>query len=191
VPDTWNFSIQVATSWEKEANEQAAKLPHTRMVLMRTSILMSPDPGGAFEKLLLLVRLGLGGANGSGKQFISWMHEADFVRSIQWLIDHEELRGPMILAAPNPLPNRDFMHALRAAAGVTIGLPSFEWMLEIGAVFLQTETELILKSRRVVPTLLTKSGFSFDFPSWPEAAKSLVEEEKVRRNRATHQTVPK
>jgi len=173
-PDTWRFSIDVANAWENAAREEAAT-NGSRLVLLRTAIVMSPDRGGAFEALLRLVRLGLGGANGSGRQFISWMHETDFVRAVRWLMAEEAIHGPVILAAPNPLPNAEFMRELRRAWGVRVGLPSPGWLLEIGAFFLRTETELILKSRRVAPDLLLKNGFTFQFPTWPEAARDLCE----------------
>jgi len=134
---------------------------------------MSPDRGGAFDMLLKLVRLGLGGQNGNGRQYVSWIHEADFVRALYWLIEHDSLSGPVNLAAPNPLPNADFMRELRRAWGMPFGLPSTQWMLEIGAFFLRTETELILKSRRVIPGRLLQQGFNFEFPSWSGAARDL------------------
>lgn len=180
VPDTWRFSIDVATSWEKAANEFS--LPQTRKVLLRTAMVMSPDRGGVFDVILGIVRRGLGGTNGSGRQFVSWIHDQDFVRAIFWLIDHPDLAGPINLAAPNPLPNADFMRALRQAWGTPIGLPATAWMLEIGAIFLRTETELVLKSRRVVPGRLRASGFTFEHPEWPEAAADLC-----RRWRAAQQ----
>ena len=171
-PDTWRFSIDVATAWEKAA-EDALPLPHTRMVLMRSAIIMSPDRGGAFDMLLKLVRFGLGGRHGSGRQFVSWIHETDFVRAVYWLIEHESLSGAVNLASPNPPSNADFMRGLRKAWKMPVGLPSTEWMLEIGAFALRTETELILKSRRVIPGRLFQDGFSFQFPTWPEAARDL------------------
>jgi uncharacterized protein (TIGR01777 family) len=170
-PDTWNFSIDVVTSWERALNE--AKTPNTRRVALRSAIIMSPDRGGAFDMLLTLVRFGLGGTAGDGRQFVSWIHDLDFIQSVFWLIDHEEIEGPVNLAAPNPLPNAEFMQALRQAWGTPIGLPATEWMLEIGAFFLRTETELILKSRRVVPRRLLESDFVFKFPGWAEAAQDL------------------
>jgi len=169
-PDTWRFSIDVATSWERAATE--IETPHTRKVLLRSAIMMSPDRGGAFDILLGLVRRGLGGPNGNGCQYVSWIHERDFVRAVSWLMEHE-LEGPVNLAAPNPLPNAEFMAALREAWGIRFGLPASRWMLEMGAVFLRTETELILKSRRVVPARLLESGFVFDFPAWRAAARDL------------------
>jgi uncharacterized protein (TIGR01777 family) len=170
-PDTWRFSIDVATAWERAAREFS--LPCTRTVLLRSAMTMSPDRGGVFDVLLGLVRHGLGGRHGDGRQYISWIHEHDFVRAILWLIDHEEHSGPVNLAAPNPLPDADFMRILRDEWGARVGLPATEWMLEIGAFFLRTETELILKSRRVVPGKLLQSGFEFEFPSWREAAAEL------------------
>lgn len=170
-PDTWRFSIDVVTAWERAANE--AHTPNTRKVLLRSAIVMSPDTGGAFDILLKLVRFGLGGQAGNGKQFISWIHDRDFIRSVLWLIEHEQLDGPINLSAPSPLSNAEFMRALREAWGVGFGLPATEWMLELGAFFLRSETELILKSRRVVPRRLIESGFVFQFPNWGEAAQDL------------------
>ena len=170
-PDTWRFSIDVATSWERAVNESA--VPKTRKVLLRSAIVMSPDQGGAFDMLLRLVRYGLGGRAGNGKQYVSWIHDYDFVRAVTWLIEHDELEGPVNLAAPNPVPNREFMRTLREAWGISFGLPANSWMLEIGARVLQTETELILKSRRVIPDRLLQAGFGFEFPNWMEAARDL------------------
>jgi hypothetical protein len=116
----------------------------------------------------------LGGTAGSGEQFVSWIHEADFIRSIEFLMAHEEIDGAVNVAAPNPLPNREFMRALRQAWGIRVGLPAPRPLLELGALFLRTETELILKSRRVVPGRLLRAGFEFQFPEWPEAASELV-----------------
>lgn len=177
-PDTWRFSIDVATSWERALKESPT--PATRRIAMRTAIVMNPDSGSPFDMLLRLVKLGLGGQAGDGRQYISWIHEQDLVRAVVWLIEHEELEGPVNLASPNPLTNAEFMRSLRSAWGISFGLPAAEWMLEIGAVVLQTETELILKSRRVVPTRLMQSGFTFQFPNWPEAAKDLCS--RVRNN---------
>src|SRR6266536_4479637 len=173
-PDTWRFSIEVATSWERALKDSPT--PNTRRVAMRSAIVMHPDSGSPFDILLRLVRLGLGGQAGDGRQYMSWIHEQDFVRAVLWLIEHEELEGPVNLASPNPLTNAEFMRALRSAWGMPFGLPATEWMLELGAFVLQSETELILKSRRVVPAKLLQSGFSFEFPTWPEAARDLCAE---------------
>ncbi len=163
----------MAKSWERAAQEVAAGLSRTRLVLMRSAITMNADPGSAFVVLLGLVRLGLGGANGDGRQFVSWVHEDDFVRAVYWLIEHGELSGPVNIAAPRPLPNAEFMRDLRRAWGMPLGLPASRWMLEVGAFFMRTETELILKSRRVVSTRLERSGFRFEFTDWAAAARDL------------------
>lgn len=170
-PDTWNFSIDVAKSWEKVANE--FNLPNTRLVLMRSAVTMSPDKDGIFDVMSGLVKKGIGGTAGNGRQYISWIHERDFIRAVDWLIMHEELSGAVNISSPNPLPNKEFMKIFRKAWGTKIGLPATKMMLEIGAFFMRTETELILKSRRVVPTKLLQSGFKFEFPDWQEAVKDL------------------
>jgi len=169
-PDTWRFSIDVAKAWEQAA--QLANVPRTRKVLLRSAMTMSPDHGGIFDTLLGLVRRGLGGTCGDGRQYVSWIHDADFTRAIRWLIDHE-LDGPVNLSSPNPLPNAEFMRTLRQAWGAPVGLPATAWMLELGAVFLRTESELILKSRRVVPGRLGDAGFVFQFPDWAAASSDL------------------
>ncbi|MCY7374643.1 MAG: TIGR01777 family oxidoreductase [Pyrinomonadaceae bacterium] len=177
-PDTWNFSIDVAKNWEKAANE--FDLPKTRLVLMRSAVTMSPDKDGIFDVMRGLVKKGLGGTAGDGRQYISWIHEADFIRAVDWLIEREEFSGAVNISSPNPLPNKEFMRIFRAADGTKIGLPANELMLEIGAFFMRTETELILKSRRVVPTRLLESGFEFEFPDWREAAEDLCRRSRER-----------
>jgi NAD dependent epimerase/dehydratase family enzyme len=142
---------------------------------MRAALVLSPGRGGIFDTLLGLVRRGLGGRSYDGRQYISWLHEQDFIRSVSWLIEREELSGAINLAAPNPLPNAEFMRILRKAYGVSFGLPAAKWMLKLGALLMQSETELILKSRRVVPSRLLKSGFKFDFPDWGDAARDLCQ----------------
>jgi uncharacterized protein len=171
-PDTWNFSIDVATAWEREFFTAAS--PGTRKIALRSAMTMSPSPGGIFATLLTLVRLGLGGRAGSGEQFVSWIHDADFLSAVDLLIARDDLEGCVNICAPNPLPYSDFMAALRQACGVPFGLPATKWMLELGAFFLRTETELILKSRRVVPRRLLDAGFQFQFPDWPSAARELT-----------------
>ena len=171
-PDIWRFSIDVAQAWEQALDEAAT--PRTRKTALRTAVVMGPERGGPFDILLGLVRHGLGGHAGDGRQFVSWIHEQDFLRAVCWLLDDDTmLEGPVNLAAPIPLPNAAFMRALREAWGSRFGLPATEWMLELGALLLQTETELILKSRQVTPGRLLDAGFAFDFPTWPEAARDL------------------
>lgn len=176
-PDTWRFSIDVAKAWEEEL--EAARTPQTRKVLLRSAMTMSPDPGGVFDTLSRLVRLGLGGPVGSGKQYVSWIHEADFVNSVKWVIAHADLSGPINIASPNPLPYTDFMRTLRQAWGVKVGLPATEWMLEIACWLMRTESELVLKSRRVVPRRLLENGFQFSYPNWQAAADELVEGRRI------------
>lgn len=178
-PDTWRFSIDVARSWEAAVDRFT--LPATRVVKLRSSVILSPDAGGIFDTMLGLVRVGLGGTSGDGRQFVSWIHDVDFVRSLDWLIAREHLSGAINVASPNPLPNAEFMRVLRRAWGIRIGLPATEWMLEIGALFMGTETELLLKSRRVVPGTLLHDGFRFEYPEWAAAASDLCARSRAGR----------
>jgi uncharacterized protein (TIGR01777 family) len=182
VPAYWAYSVDIARAWERE--QRLADTPHTRKVALRTAMVMSPEPGGAFEMLLRLSRLGLGGPVAGGAQYLSWIHEDDLVRAIDFLVARDDLSGPVNLAAPEPLPYRDFLRDLRAAARVPFGLPATRWMAEIGAFLLRSDTELLLKSRRVVPGRLLEAGFAFDHPEWPAAAADLV-----RRSRSPLRTV--
>jgi uncharacterized protein len=171
-PRSWRFSIQVATAWEETFF--AANTPKTRKVALRSSVILSPDRGGIFDVLLGLVRFGLGGKSGSGRQFVSWIHDADFARAVDFLMAREDFTGVVNIASPNPLPNSEFMRELRETWGARIGLPASKLMLAFGAVFMRTETELVLKSRRVIPGLLLASGYQFQFPEWRAAALDLV-----------------
>jgi uncharacterized protein len=171
-PDTWNFSIEIAKAWE--AAFFSTPTPRTRKVAIRSALTLSPDRGGVFDVLLALVRRGFGGAQGSGNQYVSWVHQTDFIRAIEFLISHDALHGTINVASPNPLPNREFMRTLRNAWGANIALPISNWMVEIGAFALRTESELILKSRRVIPGTLAAYGFDFSFPRWQDAAAELV-----------------
>jgi len=183
LPETWSFSIDVASSWERAF--LSIPTPRTRKIRLRSSMVMSPDPGGVFSVLSNLVRRGLGGSIGSGRQFVSWMHDLDYCRATDLLLARpeitEETEGIVNMTAPDPLPNRDFMHALRRAWHMPIGLPATEWMIEIGTWLMHSESELVLKSRRVVPTLLLKHGFEFAFPTWPAAAQDLVARTRAAR----------
>jgi uncharacterized protein (TIGR01777 family) len=177
-PDTWDFSVHLAKDWEAALFD--TETPRTRKIALRSAITFSPTPGNAFQVFSNLVRAGLGGAQGNGRQFVSWIHETDFARAVEFLIDREELAGPINIAAPNPLPNREFMAALRDAWDRPNGLPAPAFAIEIGAFFLRTESELVLKSRRVVPGRLLDAGFEFEFPDWPQAAEDLVRQWKDR-----------
>ena len=172
-PRQWRFSVDVATSWERAFF--AANTPKTRRIALRSAMIMSPDRGGIFDHLLRLVRWGLGGPSGSGKQFISWIHNVDFIRAIELLIAREDMEGVANVCSPCPVTNRDFMCNLRRAWCTSyVGLPAPEWMLSVGAALLRTETELVLKSRRVLPRRLLDAGFEFHFPNWRGACQDLV-----------------
>ncbi|MGI5325020.1 TIGR01777 family oxidoreductase [Actinomadura nitritigenes] len=172
VPRYWSYSVRIAKEWERAQAE--ARTPSTRKVALRTAMVMSPDRGGVFDVLLRMARLGLGGPVAGGAQYVSWIHADDFVRAVEFLIGRDDLDGPVNLASPGPLPQRAFMRALRTAWGMPVGLPATAWMAEIGALALRSDTELLLKSRRVVPGRLLDAGFAFDHPHWPEAAADLV-----------------
>jgi uncharacterized protein len=178
-PSSWRFSIDVARAWERAFDEAITN--RTRNVLLRSAMTLSPDAGGVFDALVGLVHRGLGGSAGDGRQFMSWVHCDDFVAAVRWLIDRDDIDGVVNVASPNPLPNAEFMRLLREACGVPFGLPAREWLLEIGAVFMRTETELILKSRRVVPGRLLEHGFTFTFPTWNDAARDLCHQWKMMR----------
>ena len=172
VPGYWRYSIEIAEAWERELAQ--ANTPRTRRVAMRMAIVMAPDREGTFGILHRLARLGLGGALAGGAQYVSWIHDRDLARAVAWLLDRDDVEGPVNLAAPEPLPQRDFMRVLRAAVGMPVGIPAAGWMMEIAAFLHRTDTELLLKSRRVVPARLLDAGFAFEFPSWPAAARDLV-----------------
>jgi uncharacterized protein (TIGR01777 family) len=172
VPRYWDKSIEIARAWEETLF--SAPTPHTRKVALRSAMVMSPDRASVFDTLAKLTRRGLGGAHGNGRQFVSWIHEHDFAAAIRFLLAREDMRGPVNLAAPGPLTNHVFQTVLRHALLVPFGLRSPAWLLEIGAFFLRTDTELLLKSRRVIPGRLLGSGFSFRYPDWPSAAVELA-----------------
>nr|WP_202897466.1 TIGR01777 family oxidoreductase [Actinopolymorpha pittospori] len=177
-PAYWSYSVDIARAWEAAQEERTT--PGTRKVALRTAIVMSPDRGGAFDVLLRLARLGLGGAVAGGAQFVSWIHDVDLARAVDFLLTRDDLTGPVNVAAPHPLPNRAFMRAVRAAWKVPLGLPATRWMAELGAFAIRSDTELLLKSRRVVPGRLVDAGFDFEFPEWPEAAADLVRRVRAR-----------
>lgn len=171
VPAYWRYSIEIARAWERELF--TAPTPSTRRVALRAAILMSPHPGGVFSILSRMARLGLGGSIAGGRQYMSWIHARDLARAVEWLLEND-VEGPVNVAAPEPLPQADFMRALRTAVGAPLGLPVAKWMVELGAFVLRSDPELLLKSRRVVPGRLLDAGFTFEFPSWPDAARDLA-----------------
>lgn len=176
VPALWGRSINIARAWEAEVS--AAVTLRTRKVVLRSAMVMSPDRGGIFSMLARLARLGVG-RQGDGRQYVSWIHEQDFVAAVNFLIARDDLAGVFNLCSPHPLPNRDFMAALHGAVRSPVSVPVPRWALEIGAFFLRTETELILKSRRVVPSRLLQEGFTFSHPDWPAAALELAHRQRT------------
>lgn len=171
-PAKWRASIDIAQAWEATLNSSST--PSTRKVALRSAMTMSPDSGSIFDVLCGLAKKGLGGRLGSGRQYVSWIHEHDFCSAIDFILDKPELEGPINLCSPHPLPQEAFAQELRKALGVKVGLPASTMMLEIGTMLMKSETELVLKSRRVVPTRLLQAGFVFQFPSWAVAAKELA-----------------
>ena len=166
------FSIEIATAWEREF--AAAPTPRTRKVTLRTAMVLGHGRNSVFPTLRRLVRLGLGGSMAGGRQFVSWIHERDFCRAVEWLIAREDISGVINLAAPAPVTNAAMMSILRELCGVPFGLPATRWMLAVGAFLLRTETELIVKSRRVVSGRLAEAGFAFQFPTLREAFQDLM-----------------
>ncbi|AKQ46797.1 NAD-dependent epimerase [Rufibacter radiotolerans] len=166
------FSVEVCQAWESTFFGQ--ETPGTRKVALRMAIVLDKD-GGVMPYFLNLARFGLGGRQGNGLQCFSWIHAQDLVESIDFLIAHQELEGVFNLASPRPVPNHHFMCAVRQALKAPFGLPATKWMLEIGALVLGTETELLLKSRWVVPTRLLEAGYRFKVNTIEEAVKLCVE----------------
>lgn len=169
--EKWQFSERIALEWEKTLAE--AETPRTRKVALRSAMTMSPVPGSVFAVMAGLARKGLGGQSGDGRQYVSWIHELDFCRALEFLIVRDDLEGAGNLCSPNPLANRDFNRVLREAVGAKVAFPMPKPILELGAMLLGTETELVLKSRRAVPGRLLEAGFEFGFPHWPAAAREL------------------
>jgi uncharacterized protein (TIGR01777 family) len=177
-PEKWNWTVDLVKAWESAFF--STPTPATRKIALRTSLVFSPASGSVFSVLSNLVRFGLGGTQGNGRQYVSWIHESDFARAIEFLIAREDIDGAVNLAAPKPLTNREFMADLREAWDVPNGLPAPAFLMAIGMFFLRTEPELVLKSRRVVPGRLLDSGFKFEFPNWPDAAADLVRQWRAR-----------
>src|SRR5438034_2159890 len=165
------FSIEVACAWEQTLNE--ARTPATRKVALRTAMVFAASEGGVYRTLRSLTRWGLGGSIAGGHQFISWIHEEDFCRAVEWLIDRDDFSGLVNVASPNPIPQREMMRIIRRGCGVPFGLPATRWMLEVAAFAHRTEAELIIKSRRVVPGRLLAAGFRFRFPRMEDAVREI------------------
>jgi uncharacterized protein len=172
------FSVDVCQKWEHALFETT--LPKTRRVAMRLAMTFGAGKASVWEAFATLVRLGFGGPMAGGKQFVSWVHVRDFVRATHWLIEHPALEGAVNISSPHPLPNAQFLSALRRALHVPYALPVAQWQLELGAFAMGTETELLLKSRRVVPQKLLDSGFEFEFPKWEKAARDVAKSQGSR-----------
>jgi uncharacterized protein (TIGR01777 family) len=165
------FSVDVARAWERAFDE--ARTPQTRKVALRTAMVFGTHPGTVYRVLRRLASWGLGGAMAGGRQYVSWLHEADFCRAVQWLIERPGFSGVVNLASPYPVTNREMMRVIRHTCGVPLGLPASRWMLEIGTWLLRSESELVIKSRRVIPARLTEAGFAFWFPEMAGAIANL------------------
>ncbi|RFZ91804.1 TIGR01777 family protein [Mucilaginibacter conchicola] len=167
----YGFSIEVCKQWEKTFFEQDT--PNTRKVALRIGIVLSHD-GGAFPVLRNLVKFGMGGKQGDGSQYVSWIHEQDVAAITEWVYQHKELTGAINATAPNAIKNTDLMRIIRKAYGIPFGLPAPKWLLEIGAAIIGTETELILKSRWVKPQLLLDSSYPFQYTEAAQAVHDLL-----------------
>jgi len=166
-----DFSMNICKSWEKEFFK--IKTENIRKVALRTSIVLGNN-GGAFPKLKMITKFGLGGKQGRGNQKVSWIHIDDFCKAVEFIINQEDISGEINVTAPNPISNEDLMRKLKSRMKVPFGLNASVWQLEIASVFLNTETELLLKSRNVYPNKLMKSGFKFSYSEIDLAFKNLI-----------------
>ncbi len=165
-----DFSMNICKSWEKEFF--TTKNEEVRKVALRTSIVLGNN-GGAFPKLKMITKLGLGGKQGSGNQMVSWIHIDDFCRAVEWVISHQDLTGAINVTAPDPISNEAMMRTLRKQVNAPIALNTPVWQLEIASVLMGTESELLLKSRNVFPGKLLESGFQFSYETFDIAVLKL------------------
>ena len=165
-----DFSVQVCKRWEKIFYDQ--QTPQTRKVALRMAVTLGP--GGILIPFFNLLKFGLGGKQASGKQMFSWVHIEDTCRMIGWILDHKNLEGTYNCSSPNPVTNEEFMRIFRKVTGHKIGLPAYRWMLQIGAPLIGTETELILKSRWVIPSKILETGFRFNYPLLTTALTDIM-----------------
>ena len=164
------FSPAVCKAWEATFHQHGT--PNTRKVFLRIGIVIQSE-GGILKPFVNLARFGLGGRIGSGKQYLSWIHEADFVRLVDWTIENEHVQGIVHASSPNPIGNKDFMKAIRQRLGVSFGIPNYEWSTKLGAWIIGTEAELVLSGRRVISSVLAESGFEFQYPEFSDALRDL------------------
>ncbi|MEG2100700.1 MAG: TIGR01777 family oxidoreductase [Flavobacterium sp.] len=165
-----DFSINVALSWEKAFFK--TETPKTMKTALRTSIVLGKN-GGALIPLKNLAKTGFGGKQGKGNQFVSWIHEDDFANAAAFIVE-KEISGIINIVSPEPIRNALFMQKLRKAVGFPFGIPLNKFFLEIGAFFIQTEPELILKSRNVIPKRLLENGFRFKFGNIDDTFRDLL-----------------
>ncbi|WDH84931.1 TIGR01777 family oxidoreductase [Paenibacillus urinalis] len=166
------FSVEVAKAWEEAFFSY--ELPHTRQAALRIAIVLGPG-GGVLTPYIYLTRFGLGGKQGPGNQKFSFIHVEDLFRIVQYIQSREDLIGVFNASAPYPVTNRELMHEMRKAMGVPVGIPTPKWMLEMGAIVIRTETELILKSRWVVPERLLEEGFEFKYPTIQSTLNAVLD----------------
>jgi uncharacterized protein (TIGR01777 family) len=167
----YGFSPDVCKAWEKAFN--AHDTPKTRKVFLRIGMVLQKE-GGIIRPFLNLVKSGLGGKIGSGNQYMTWIHEADFQDLVSWAILENEAEGVIHAASPNPVTNSEFMKSIRKAAGVPFGLPNPAFLIRFGAIFIGTEAELVLSGRRVTSTFLLQKGFKFKYPYLHNALDQLI-----------------
>jgi len=181
-PQPWThargFTRRVVRDWE--AAFFSVPTPRTRKIALRSAVTLSPVAGNVFAVLANLVRMSLGGTQGSGRQFFPWIHETDYADAIEFLIAREDLDGPFNIASPSPLPNREFMAVLREALNMPNGLPAPAPFIYLGALLMGSNPELVLSSCRAVPGRLLAAGFQFSFPGWEEAAEDLANQWRRR-----------
>ncbi len=168
------FSVNVAKNWERSFFE--FELPQTRQVALRMAIVLGEN-GGVMEPFKNLVRFGLGGQQGNGNQMFSWIHIEDLFKIILFLQSNKDLEGIFNCSAPNPITNKSLMKSLRQTMKIKFGLPSPTLLLKIGAVIINTEAELILKSRWVIPERLLQSGYNFKYSTIDLALENLLDKE--------------
>jgi uncharacterized protein len=165
-----DFSVRVCKQWEDSFYQQ--QTPQTRKVALRMAITLGS--GGVMIPYFNLLKFGLGGKQGSGQQMYSWVHIEDTCRLIEYLYEQDELEGTFNCSSPNPVTNAVFMQTLRKATRTNIGLPAYQWMLKLGAIFIGTETELVLKSRWVIPARIQQAGFRFKYPQLKDALEQVI-----------------
>lgn len=166
-----DFSMTVAKKWEKAFFDSPT--PKTRKIALRISLVLGKS-GGVIPVLKKLVLFHLGGKQGNGKQKFAWLHETDMLRIIGYCIENNNIKGPINCVSTEIIDNKKFMNTFRKNMKICLGIPTPEFMVHIGAFFMRTEPELILKSRYVVPKKLTDLGFQFEYPKIDEALYNIL-----------------